>query len=262
MSEANQLVENGAKEITLLGQNVNAYNFEKKRLSDLILEMSKIKDLKRIRYTTSHPKDFTDDLVDVHKSCKKLMPLIHLPVQSGSNKILQEMNRKHSIKEYLSVIQKIKKAKPNIEFSSDFIIGYPGETCDDFQKTIELMKNVKFINSYSFVYSSRPGTPAYNLTNIDHHIAKKRLMNFQKTAEKIKSKFRNKLVNKISSVLFENKTKYKNEYFGRDEYFNSVIVKSESDLIGKTKNIKVLKVNQNTLFGEVVSNLSQKNYAA
>ena len=262
VSEANQLVENGAKEITLLGQNVNAYNFEKKKLSDLILEMSKIKDLKRIRYTTSHPKDFTDDLVDVHKNCEKLMPLIHLPVQSGSNKILQEMNRKHSIKEYLSVIQKIKKAKPNIEFSSDFIIGYPGETCDDFQKTIELMNNVKFINSYSFVYSSRPGTPAYNLTNIDHHIAKKRLMDFQKTAEKIKSKYRNKLVNKISSVLFENKTKYKNEYFGRDEYFNSVIVKSESNLIGKTKNIKVLEVNQNTLFGEVVSNLSQKNYAA
>ena len=260
--EANQLVENGAKEIILLGQNVNAYNFEKKKLSDLILEMSKIKDLKRIRYTTSHPKDFTDDLVDVHKNCEKLMPLIHLPVQSGSNKILQEMNRKHSIEEYLSVIQKIKKAKPNIEFSSDFIIGYPGETCDDFQKTIELMNNVKFINSYSFVYSSRPGTPAYNLTNIDHHIAKKRLMDFQKTAEKIKSKYRNKLVNKMSSVLFENKTKYKNEYFGRDEYFNSVIVKSESDLIGKTKNIKVLKVNQNTLFGEVKSNFVQKNYAA
>ena len=262
VSEANQLVENGAKEITLLGQNVNAYNFEKKKLSDLILEMSKIKDLKRIRYTTSHPNDFTDDLVDVHKNCEKLMPLIHLPVQSGSNKILQEMNRKHSINEYLSVIQKIKKAKPNIEFSSDFIIGYPGETCDDFQKTIELMNNVKFINSYSFVYSSRPGTPAYNLTNIDHHIAKKRLMDFQKTAEKIKSKYRNKLVNKMSSVLIENKTKYKNEYFGRDEYFNSVIVKSESNLIGKTKNIKVLEVNQNTLFGEVVSNLNQKNYAA
>ncbi len=224
--------------------------------------MSKIKDLKRIRYTTSHPKDFTDDLVDVHKNCEKLMPLIHLPVQSGSNKILKEMNRKHSIKEYLSVIQKIKKAKPNIEFSSDFIIGYPGETCDDFQKTIELMNNVKFINSYSFVYSSRPGTPAYNLTNIDHHIAKKRLMDFQKTAEKIKSEYRNKLINKMSSVLFENKTKYKNEYFGRDEYFNSVIVKSESNLIGKIKNIKVLEVNKNTLFGEVVSNFSQKNYAA
>ena len=262
ISEANQLVKNGAKEITLLGQNVNAYKFEKKRLSDLILEISKIKDLKRIRYTTSHPKDFTDDLVDVHKHCGKLMPLIHLPVQSGSNKILKEMNRKHSINEYLSIIKKIKKAKPNIEFSSDFIIGYPGETCDDFQKTIELINNVKFINSYSFMYSARPGTPAYNLTNIDSDVAKKRLMDFQKTAEKIKSKYRNKLINKISTVLFENKTRNENEYFGRDEYFNSVIVKSETNLIGKIKNIKVLEINQNTLFGEVVSNFNQKNYAA
>ena len=184
ISEANQLVENGAKEIILLGQNVNAYNFEKKRLSDLISEISKIKDLKRIRYTTSHPTDFTDDLVEVHKNCEKLMPLIHLPVQSGSNKILKEMNRKHSIEEYLKVIEKVKKVKPNIEFSSDFIIGYPGETYDDFKKTIELMKNVKFINCYSFIYSARPGTPAYNLSQINHDDAKKRLMDFQKNAEK------------------------------------------------------------------------------
>ena len=262
ISEANQLVENGAKEIILLGQNVNAYNFENKRLSDLISEISKIKNLKRIRYTTSHPTDFTDDLVEVHKNCEKLMPLIHLPVQSGSNKILQEMNRKHSIEEYLKVIEKVKKAKSNIEFSSDFIIGYPGETYNDFQKTIKLMNDVKFINSYSFIYSSRPGTPAYNLTNTNHNDAKKRLMNFQKTAEKIKTQYRHNLVNKISIVLFENKTKGGNKYFGRDEYFNSVIVKSESNLIGKTKNIKVLEVNHNTLFGEVVPNFSQKNYAA
>ena len=124
------------------------------------------------------------------------------------------------------------------------------------------MNNVKFINSYSFVYSSRPGTPACNLTNIDHHIAKKRLMDFQKTAEKIKTQYRNNLVNKISIVLFENKTKSGDKYFGRDEYFNSVIVKSEIDLIGKIKNVKVLEINQNTLFGEVVSNINQKNYAA
>ena len=260
--EANQLVENGAREITLLGQNVNAYNFDKKKLSDLILEISKIKDLKRIRYTTSHPTDFTDDLVEVHKNCEKLMPLIHLPVQSGSNKILQEMNRKHSVEEYLKVVEKIKKVKPNIEFSSDFIIGYPGETYDDFQKTINLMNKVKFINSYSFIYSARPGTPAYHLTNVNHNDAKKRLMDFQKTAEKIKTQYRNNLVNKISIVLFENKTKSGNKYFGRDEYFNSVIVKSESNLIGKIKNIKVLEINQNTLFGEVVSNVNQKNYAA
>ncbi len=262
VSEANQLIENGAKEITLLGQNVNAYNFEKKRLSDLILEIAKIKDLKRIRYTTSHPTDFTDDLVEVHKNCQKLMPLIHLPVQSGSSKILQEMNRKHTLEEYLKVLEKIKKAKKNIKFSSDFIIGYPGETYDDFQKTIELMNKVKFINSYSFTYSARPGTPAYKLTNINHDDAKKRLTEFQKVAEKIKTEYRNNLINKISTVLFENKTKNENTYFGRDEYFNSVIVKSEINLIGKIKKIKVLKINQNTLFGEVISNFNKKNYAA
>ena len=260
--EAKQLVENGAKEITLLGQNVNAYSFEKKRLSNLILEISKIKDLKRVRYTTSHPIDFTDDLIEVHKNCEKLMPLIHLPVQSGSNKILQEMNRKHSIEEYLKIIKKVKKAKPNIEFSSDFIIGYPGETYDDFKKTIELMNNVKFINSFSFIYSARPGTPAYNLININYEEAKKRLMDFQKIAEKIKTEYRTKLINKILKVLFENKTKKENKYFGRDEHFNSVIVKSKINLIGKVKNIKVLEVNQNTLFGEVVTNFNQKDYAA
>jgi len=260
--EAKQLVENGAKEIILLGQNVNAYNFENKKLSDLIFEISKLKKLKRIRYTTSHPRDFTDDLIEIHKKCEKLMPLIHLPVQSGSNKILKEMNRKHTIEEYTDIIERIKKVKPDIKFSSDFIIGYPGETNNDFQKTLKLMNNIKFINSYSFLFSARPGTPAYNLTNCDHNDAKKRLKNFQVAAEIIKSKYRNNLINKISTVLFENKTKNENEYFGRDEYFNSVIVESDLNLIGEIKNVRILKINQNTLFGEIVSNLHRKNYAA
>ena len=145
--EANQLVENGAKEITLLGQNVNAYNFERKKLSNLIIELSKIRNLKRIRYTTSHPRDFTEDLIEAHKSCKKLMPLIHLPVQSGSNKILDAMNRKHTIEEYLFILKKLIKVKPNIKFSSDFIIGYPGETSRDFESTMKLMNEIKFLNS-------------------------------------------------------------------------------------------------------------------
>ena len=190
------------------------------------------------------------------------MPLIHLPVQSGSNKILQEMNRKHSIEEYLKVLKKVKNVKPNIEFSSDFIIGYPGETYNDFQKTIELMNKVRFVNSFSFIYSARPGTPAYSLNKINHNEAKKRLMEFQKIAEKIKTQYRNKLLNKISIVLFENKTKNENKYFGRDEYFNSVIVKSEINLVGKVKSVKILEINQNTLFGEVVFNFNKKNYAA
>ncbi|MDA7715726.1 tRNA (N6-isopentenyl adenosine(37)-C2)-methylthiotransferase MiaB, partial [Pelagibacteraceae bacterium] len=260
--EATQLVENGSQEITLLGQNVNAYSFEKKKLSDLIFEISEIKDLERIRYTTSHPRDFTEDLIDVHKNCKKLMPLIHLPVQSGSNKILKEMNRKHSIEYYLEIIEKLRQVKPNIQFSSDFIIGYPGETHDDYQKTVKLMNDVKFINSYSFIFSARPGTPAFNLTNVDQKDAKKRLIGFQTVAEKIKTEYRKKLVNKISTVLFENKTQTENKYFGRDEYFNSVIVKSDKNLTGEMKSVKILNVSRNTLFGEITSSSNQKNYAA
>ena len=209
VTEAKQLVKNGSSEITLLGQNVNAYNFESKKLSDLIFEVSQIKDLKRIRYTTSHPRDFSEDLIQVHKYCEKLMPLIHLPVQSGSNKILKNMNRKHTIEEYLEIIKKLKNIKSNVKFSSDFIIGYPSETEDDFKKTIELMKEVKFINSYSFLYSARPGTPAFNLDKIDENIAKERLFLFQNLSKKIKTEYRETLLSKTMTVLFENETKEK-----------------------------------------------------
>ena len=260
--EATQLVDNGSKEITLLGQNVNAYKYQEKKLSDLIKKISKIKNLKRIRYTTSHPRDFTKDLIEVHKDCENLMPLIHLPVQSGSNKILEKMNRKHTIEEYLEIIEKLKKIKPNIQFSSDFIIGYPEETNDDFEQTLELMKKVKFINSYSFIFSARPGTPSFNLKKIDENLAKKRLMTFQNISKKIKTKYRKKFLKKTALVLFENKTKNGNKYFGRDEYFNSVVVESDENLTGKIKNVKITKVSQNTLFGEINMNLINKEYAA
>ena len=262
LAEADQLVDNGAQEITLLGQNVNAYNYKKKRLSDLIIEISKIKKLKRIRYTTSHPKDFTDDLIQVHKDCSKLMPLIHLPVQSGSNKILEAMNRKHIIEEYLEIINKLKNINAGIQFSSDFIIGYPGETNEDFEQTLELMKRVRFINSYSFIFSARPGTPAFNLNRINQKKAKERLIIFQNLADEVKIEYRKNLINKSSTVLFENKIKNFNKYFGRDEFFNSVIVESNENLIGKVKNIKILGGNKNSLFGEVISNLEKKSCAA
>ena len=260
--EANQLVRNGARELILLGQNVNAYNFQGIKLSNLILEISKIKDLKRIRYTTSHPKDFTEDLIKVHKKCEKLMPFIHLPVQSGSNKILEAMNRKHTVKEYLEVINKLIKVKPEIKFSSDFIIGYPGETNDDFNNTIELVTKIGFINSFSFIFSARPGTPAYDLVKVDDVEARNRLIKFQRIARDIKTSYRKKLMEKTAKVLFENKMKIGNKYFGRDEYFNSVIVDSEEDLTGKIKNVKILEGNQSTLYGEIASNLDKTNYAA
>ena len=203
--ESKELVKNGAKEIILLGQNVNAFNYEGHKLSNLINELSKIDDLKRIRYTTSHPKDFSEDLIEAHKNFDKLMPLIHLPVQSGSNKILKKMNRQHTIEEYLNIIDKLKKVNPSIQFSSDFIIGFPGESDRDFKDSLELVEKVKFINSYSFIFSPRPGTPAFQLEKIDEKISKERLIIFQNFCEEIKLKYRKELLKKTSNVLFENR---------------------------------------------------------
>ncbi len=261
VDECKVLVNNGSREITLLGQNVNAYNFDGKRLSNLIYEISKIKELKRIRYTTSHPIDFTSDLIDAHKSIDKLMPLIHLPVQSGSNKILKNMNRKHKIEEYLQLIKKLKKIKPSIRFSSDFIIGYPGETESDFDQTIKLLKEVEYINSYSFIYSPRPGTPAAKNDTVQESISKRRLVKFQKIAEEIKKKYKKSLINKKSFVLFENKVRGEEEFFGRDEFSNSVIVKSNKNLIGKIESVKIIDGNQKTLFG-IIDNKLEKDFAA
>ena len=263
LNECELLVKNGTREITLLGQNVNAYYFNGKKLSDLINEISRIKKIKRLRYTTSHPTDFTDDLIEAHGSCDKLMPLIHLPVQSGSNRILKSMNRKHTIEEYLQLIENIKKINPTTKFSSDFIIGYPGETESDFNLSLKLMKKVEFINTYSFIYSPRPGTPAANLKKVDSIIAKERLVIFQKLANEIKLKYKKNLNNKESLVLFENKMNNStDEYFGRDEFNNSVIVKSKFNLLGKVMKTKIIKSNQNTLFGEIIENKEKKEFAA
>ena len=175
LDEAKYLVNNGAREIILLGQNVNAYKNKNHRLSNLILEIEKISGLERVRYTTSHPKDMTEDLIELYKHSKKLMPLIHLPVQSGSNKILESMNRKHTIDEYYRIFDNLKKINHKIEFSSDFIIGYPGEEQKDFEDTLNLIKRIKFINSYSFIFSPRPGTKAANLKLIDKKTSLERL---------------------------------------------------------------------------------------
>ncbi len=251
LSEARQLIDGGAKEITLLGQNVNAYNSKNFLLSDLIFELNEMSGLERIRYTTSHPKDMTDDLIDVHKNCKKLMPLVHLPVQSGSNKILKLMNRKHNINDYLNTIKKLKDKNPSIKFSSDFIIGYPGETEEDFKLTLALLDEINFINSYSFVFSPRPGTPASKLKNIDKKITKKRLISFQKKSEEIIKNYRQELLNKKVEVLFENSINEDGKYFGRDKYSNAVMVQSSQDLTGKIFDVKIKNFNQNTLFGEI-----------
>ena len=233
INEAKELIQSGAKEIILLGQNVNAYSYKDKnkkfRLSDLLLELESLNELERIRYTTSHPKDMTDDLINVYKKSTKLMPLVHLPVQSGSNKILKQMNRKHTIEEYLMIYEKLKKINPNIEFSSDFIIGYPEESDDDFKYTMKLIEKVGFINSYSFIFSPRPGTVAADLELVDKKKSKERLEIIQKKLFENQINKNKSLEGKTLNVLVENKMKDGIKLFGRTEFMTSVIFDGNTD---------------------------------
>ena len=258
INEAEELIKNGAKEITLLGQNVNAYSHEynnkKFRLSDLIQELDKFSELKRIRYTTSHPRDMSDDLIDCYSSSNKLMPFIHLPIQSGSNKILKLMNRKHTVEEYLDIYEKIIKINSSVKFSSDFIISYPGENDQDFQETINLVKKIKFINSFSFIFSPRPGTKAANLELIDSEISKERLKKIQEYLFSYQLEMNKSYENKTVEVLIENKINGQNKLFGRNKYLNSVIFDGDKKNIGKTIEVKIESFNQNSLFGKIENN--------
>ena len=258
LDEAKNLIDNGAKEIFLLGQNVNAYNYKNLRLSNLILEIEKLQGVERIRYTTSHPKDMTEDLIEVYKYSKKLMPLVHLPVQSGSDKVLKLMNRKHNIRTYLETVYKLKKINSKIEFSSDFIISYPGENTKDFEDTINLIKEIKFINSFSFIFSPRPGTVASKLETLDKKESLLKLETVQKILFKNQIEMNKSLENKIINVLVENRTDDKIKLFGRSEYMTSVIFSGSDDLIGKIVKVKILKSNQNTLFGNIINLTHQK----
>ena len=250
MDEVKYLADTGTQEIILLGQNVNAYSNEKYKLSNLILEIEKCSDIKRIRYTTSHPKDMSDDLIEVYKYSKKLMPLVHLPVQSGSNKVLDLMNRKHTINEYFKIYDQLKKINSNIQFSSDFIIGYPGEDEDDFNDTFELIQKIKFINSYSFIFSPRPGTVAADLKLIDKKISMERLEKIQSQLYDNQMHMNKSLEDKTINVLVENLTEDTKQVFGRSEYMTSVIFNGKKDDVGKIVPVKIIKSNRSTLFGE------------
>ena len=262
INEAKQLIKNGSKEITVLGQNVNAYLYEEKnknfRLSNIIMALEEFPELKRIRYTTSHPIDMTDDLVECYSKSRKLVPFIHLPIQSGSNRILKLMNRNHTVEYYLSVYEKLKKINPKIEFSSDFIIAYPGETEKDFEDTMKLVKKIKFINSYSFIFSPRPGTAAFYLKLIDKNIAKERLKLIQDQLFSHQS-FKNKMTeNTLVKVLVENKISNQNKFFGRTEHMTAVIFDGEKNIEGKIVPVLINRSNQNNLFGEAKLNKSIK----
>ena len=220
----------------------------------MINELEKFSELKRIRYTTSHPKDMTNDLIECYATSKKLMPFVHLPIQSGSNKILKQMNRKHTVEEYLDIYDNLKKINPLIHFSSDFLISYPGETDFDFNQTIELIKKIKFINSFSFIFSPRPGTKAAELKTIDEKISKERLIKIQKYLFSFQLEMNKSFVNKTIEVLVENKIEGQDKLFGRNKYLNSVIFKGDTSKIGKIVNVKIENSNQNTLFGKIENN--------
>jgi len=200
----------------------------------------------------------TDDLINVYKTSSKLMPLVHLPVQSGSNKILNLMNRKHTIEEYLLVYEKLRKINPKIEFSSDFIIGYPEEDEQDFKMTMELIEKVKFINSYSFIFSPRPGTVAANLTLVDQKKSKQRLEIIQEKLFNNQIKKNKSLENKILNVLVENKMKDGIKLFGRTEYMTSVIFDGNIENIGKLVQVEITSSNQNSLFGKLTESSKKK----
>jgi tRNA-2-methylthio-N6-dimethylallyladenosine synthase len=253
INEANNLVNNGVKEIILLGQNVNAYNFSdsntKYKLSSLIIELEKIDKLKRIRFMTSHPNDMTDDLISCFQNSKKLMPTLHLPIQSGSNKILKLMNRKHDREYYLTIIKKLKNINSSIKISSDFIIGYPGETQQDFEDTINIIKKVGFVNSYSYIFSARPGTPSAekNLNNLLE--SKERLKKLQYLLKNLQVEDNKIYLDQNCEVLVENKIKGQEKYFGRTKYMMPVKFESDNCNLGELVNVKITSYNQNSLFG-------------
>jgi len=251
--EVYSLTEQGVCEVTLLGQNVNSWHGEdtkgnSKGLAHLIYEISNIEKIKRIRYTTSHPLDMDQDLILAHKSIKKLMPYLHLPIQSGSDKILSSMNRRHTAKQYIQIIEKIRKVNPDIALSGDFIVGYPGESDKDFNDTIELIKHVEYSQSYSFKYSTRPGTPASVLEpQIPEIIKKKRLSILQEVLFSQQSKFNSKFVGKVVDVLIEKDGGRDNQIMGKSQYMQSVYMNHKVGRIGEIKKIEVSYAGQNSL---------------
>lgn len=258
LNEARRLVETGSVELNLLGQNVNSYHGEDKNgvernLAYLLNKIAEIDGLERIRYTTSYPADVDDDLIDCHKNLKKLMPYLHLPIQSGSDSILKKMNRRHTKDEYLRVVEKLKEANPLIGMSSDFIVGFPGESDKDFQDTLDVVNRVKYIQAFSFKYSRRPGTPASVMDNqVEEKVKKERLQILQDLLFDYQLKFNQESVGKIMPVLFEGDGRHKGQLTGRTPYMQNLYAKADNSLLNKIVSVKVTGASTNSLKGEVL----------
>lgn len=254
--EASLVVGQGAREINLLGQNVNAYHGKTPdnqdcSLAGLIRHIAKIPGLQRIKYTTSHPINMTDELINLHGSEEKLMPFLHLPVQSGSDKILKAMNRKHSREYYFEIIDKLRAARPDIILSSDFIVGFPGEEDEDFADTLDLVKRVKYGQCFSFKYSPRPGTPASTKPQVPEHIKSERLKYLQQELSRQQLEFNQSSVGKIMPVLFDHKGKFTGQIAGKTPYMQSVHISAPEELLGQIVNVKITSALPTSLGGEL-----------
>ncbi|NOD77201.1 MULTISPECIES: tRNA (N6-isopentenyl adenosine(37)-C2)-methylthiotransferase MiaB [unclassified Ruegeria] len=254
--EAHDLVERGVREITLLGQNVNAYHGAGPNgdttLAGLIWELNKVDGLERIRFTTSHPNDMADDLIEAHGTCDKLMPYLHLPVQSGSDRILKRMNRSHTAESYLRLIEKIRAARPDIVMSGDFIVGFPEETEEDFQATMDLVEEVKYGYAYSFKYSTRPGTPAAERAQVDPAAADERLQRLQALITQHQREIQDSMVGRTVRVLFEKPGRLTGQMVGKSEYLHSVHVKGPEIETGDLKEVRITESGANSLAGELL----------
>ena len=255
LQEAKRLVSEGTLEINLLGQNVNSYHGEDKsgkerNLAYLLREIAKIDGLRRIRYTTSYPADVDDDLVACHRDLKQLMPYLHLPIQSGSDKILKAMNRRHNSSDYLRVVEKLQKANPDLRMSSDFIVGFPGEDDADFQATLDIVNQVKFIQAFSFKYSRRAGTPAAVMKNqVEEKVKKERLNILQDLLFSYQRKFNEASVGKVMPVLFDMKGRHAGQLIGRTPYMQNLHAELGKEFLNKIVNVKVTEATTNSLSG-------------
>jgi tRNA-2-methylthio-N6-dimethylallyladenosine synthase len=257
IEEAERFARSGVRELTLLGQNVNAYHGEGGNgadwtLADLARRLAKIAGLDRIRYMTSHPNDMGDDLIEAHAELPELMPYLHLPVQSGSDRILQAMNRRHTAEDYLRLVERIRHARPDIALSSDFIVGFPGETEADFQATLDLIRTIDYASTFFFKYSPRPGTPGADMADqISEEVMSERLVRLQDLVEAQRHAFNASMVGRTFDVLFERPGRHAGQIGGKSPYLQAVNVEGPERLIGRIAAVEVLECRTNSLVGRL-----------
>ncbi len=240
LAEAQALIDAGTRELVLLGQNVNAYRHGETDFADLIERLSALESLARIRYTTSHPRDVSDALVAAHRNNPKLMPFLHLPVQSGSDRILRAMNRKHTADHYRRIVDRLREARPDIAFSTDIIVGFPGETDADFEATCSLVRDIGFAGAFTFKYSVRPGTPAADMDDqVEESVKHARLLHLQALVDETRAAYARALIGRIAPVLFEKTGRNPGQIIGRTPWFGSVYVNGPADLVGHVCDVRL-----------------------